>query len=87
MTKYLCRYMTAPLPPAWTIISATAYRDVERGVFRASDQVAAYEDGVALLNHGGELGVADWQNLIGCLCPRILCDGDLHAKRAAGDYP
>ena len=66
---------------------ANAYLDIKRGVFRASDQVPAYENGVSLLYHGGELGVADWQNLIGCLCQRVLCDGQLQVKDAVGDYP
>lgn len=74
------------LQSAWIMASEAAYLDIKRRVFRASDQVPAYENGVALLNHGGELGVADWQNLIGCLCLRILCNGQLHAKNTAGDY-
>ena len=61
-----------------------AYRDIKGGVFRASDQVSANEDCVALLNHGSELGVADWQHLIGCLGLRILCDDQLQGDH--GDH-
>lgn len=62
-----------------------AYLDIQRGVFRAGDQVAADEDCVALLNHVGELGVADWQDVIGRLCCGILCDSQLHAKDTTWD--
>lgn len=69
----------------YILVILRTYLDIKRGVFRAGDQVAAYEDCVALLNHGGELGVADWQHFVGRLCLGILCDGQLHAKDTTCD--
>ena len=59
-----------------------AYSEVAGGLLRAGDEVAAQEDGVALLHHRRELAVADGEGVPSNGRSRLGAQHNLHRHHA-----